>query len=288
MAYFRKKNYRRPKKVIPSKKKVIRKALQKRSSMKIAKVVKNVLAKQVETKVLQWGGTVNLRQLTTATSSAQFNTQIIMFTPQGGTIPAISQSYGIIANGVDGVGQRVGNEIKIKGYYLDYALNQNPYDATFNPAPYPYTVKMWVIQPKAFNGNGLDSTSILGNSPNANFFEFDTNAESGLIGTYTDLCRRIDKDNYRILATRTHKVGYTTPASTTNQQTGMANNDFKAFVKGRIKLKGHVLKFDRLDRPQQVPVYLLTQIIRIDGVTVTPSILPMFMWYNMSVYYTDM
>lgn len=283
---YRKRRYSRRGRKIPTKKVAIRKAVRKQSNQKIAKVVKNVLSKQVETKVLQWGASVNLRQLQPSTTNTQFNTQILMLTPQGATIPAIAQGYGVIGNGV-GQDQRIGDEIKIKGYYFDYALNCNPYDATFNPLPAPYTVTMWVIQPKSFNGNGLDFASILGGSSTCNFFENQTNTDSGMNGTYADLCRRVDTDNYKVLAKRTHKIGYTSFASTTNQPTGMENNDYKSFVKGRIKLKGHNLKFDRLDRLQQVPVYLLCQCTRIDGVVIAPALLPIYMWYNMTIYFTD-
>ena len=79
MANYRKRNYR--KKVVPSKKKVIRKALEKRSNMKIAKVVKNVMSKQIETKVLQFSGDIDCRTLQASTNQTQFEATSVMLTP---------------------------------------------------------------------------------------------------------------------------------------------------------------------------------------------------------------
>ena len=69
-------------KSIPTKKVAVRKAVRKQSNKKIAKVVKNVISKQVETKVVQLGGDLTPRCIQSGTTQTQFDATCAMVTPQ--------------------------------------------------------------------------------------------------------------------------------------------------------------------------------------------------------------
>lgn len=282
---FRKKTTFRKRRTIPSKRATIKKAFYKRSSTRIKKVVNQVLAKKVETKVIQLSGGFGVTSLQTTSTQANFDAQCVVVTPIGATSTYVS-NYAIIGNGV-GQDQRVGDEIKVKGQYIHYLLQANTYNASLNPSPSAAVVDIWVLKPKVRNQLGLTYDQIVAGA-NANFFENQINATSGLSGSLTDYLRKVDTDNYQILAHRQHKVGWQGTLNTTGAMSSYPNNDFKQFIQSRIKLKGYTLKFDRNDAPQTVPVYLFATVCRADGISLNTTHQLVSLTYNISTYYTDM
>lgn len=152
MAYIRRRrNYRkRP----ATKRNTIRKAFAKKRNANITRVVKKVIGRQAETKVLQYSGSLSIHNVNINSTQAQFNTQVFSTTPQGATISGLNQGYPVLGNGI-GQDQRVADECKIKAQYLKYIIYPKPYDATFNPVPAPQIVMMWLIQPKLTQAGDL-------------------------------------------------------------------------------------------------------------------------------------
>ena len=270
----------------PSKRKAVRKAVRSLKDARIKAVVKKVLGNQVETKVAQDAGSLVPRCIQNSMTQTQFDALCFMCTPQGGVIGAITQAYPIIGNGI-GQNQRIGDEIKIKGHYINYIVNARPFNATTNTTPKSNIVQVWVVQPKTGNKLGLTAGQIQSSS-SADFFENQADSDSGMVGNVYDTIRKVDRDNFRVLYKRTHKIGWSGSLNTTDVTATLNNNDFKQFQTGRIKIKGHNLKFDRLDSPQKVPIYMFVQVMAADGTTYNTTQIPVDFKFNSSIYYTDL
>lgn len=282
MANYPRRNYRKRAPVRKAGKP--KRKMAKRSS--IVKTVKSVLAKQVETKVLQFGGSLVPRTINGATTQTQFDATCMFLTPQGATMAGITQGYPILGNGI-GQDQRIGDAVKIKGQYIDFLLTALDYDVTFNPTPKPQLVTVWVVKPKVRQVAGLAVQNVqIGTS--ANFYENQANGDSGMAGTLLDLLRKPDKDNFQIISSRQYKIGYSGNMNTTNQVTTFQNNDFKSFYKGRIKIPAYNWKVNRQEEPQAQPIFLFVTCIPADGSTQSTTIWPVSFDFNNTTYYTDM
>jgi len=280
---------RRGAKKRPTVRKAVRKAVKSVQKARMRAVIKEVLGRQVETKIVQYGGSLQAYSISSGLSQTQFNSACLMVSPQGASIPAITQGYPIIGNGV-GQDQRIGDEIKIKGIYLNYLATALGYDATTNPNPKSFLITIWVIQPKTQAATGLLVTNIQGGAlnNNSNFFENQANADSGLTGTTIDLLRKVDKDNYKVLAVRTHKLGFAGNLNTSNAVATFQNNDFNQFVRGRIKLKGWNHKFSRQEFQQRQPIFMFASCMSADGSAYPVNGLPASFVFNETIYYSDM
>lgn len=281
---FKKRNYR--KKVVPSKKRVIKKALARRSNLKIANVVKRVLDKRVEVKCIQTSATYFPRTLgSTATSLSDNN---VCLTPINAFFAATAGT--IITEGT-GQDERIGNEITMKAAYLNYSLTPMPYNATTNPTPKPMVCTIYIIRPKVGQTQGPDLGLYLSGNANSNFFENQFNFDSGFVGNLNDLTRKIDTENYDIIAVRQHKLGYSATSGTGSLPAyyGYSNNDFKFMHQGRIKITSpKKISYDRQGYPKVQPIYALIQCVSADNLINTfPTTAVQWQW-NISTYYTDM
>lgn len=252
----------------------------------VKKVVKDTLARKIETKVFQAGAIIFPSQINNGQGSLLDN--CIALTPSS---PSMSNcQYYSIGNGT-GQDQRIGDEIYNKGIYFSYQIIPNAYNATNNVSPCPMYVMLYFIKPKIGEQGGPTVSNYISGSSSAIFFENLANATSGLTGTFYDLSRRIDKDNYEIIAIKQHKVGFAgisgTGASTAYY--GFNNNDFKLLSTGRIKLPTpKQLKVDRLGNIKYQPIYCLIQYIRVDNIVANITQKPFQFTYNIAQYFTDM
>lgn len=285
--YIKRRNgFNRRRSAIPSKKVAVKKALAKRSNMKIAKVVKKVLAKKVETKVCQFSGSIDGRTYQSSTTQTQADATTVMLLPQGNVIGGISQAYPIIAEGI-GSEQRIGQSINIKGMYVKYLLTAKPYDATFNPTPKAVYVTIWCIRPKTGQVLGLNTFNIQSGS-SAILFENQFNSDSGFDGTLLDNIRTVDKNNFEVLYRKTHKIGFSGTLNTSNAVASFQNNDFNQSATGKFKIKGMPLSFDRLDMPKSQNIYMFAQVMNADNTLAGASVLPVRLIFNETIFYTDM
>lgn len=271
----------------PAKRNYVRKAKATQFRKSVKKVVNKVLSTKVETKVLQQAGSLTGRALSSSTTAAEWYASNVCLTPQGATIAAFTTSpYLILGNGV-GQAQRIGDECKIKATYFNYQIFARPYDATFNTVPAPQIVTLFFIKPKTRNQLGLTVSNIVAGT-DAIFFENQTNTDSGLTGNLLDLLRKIDKDNYQVIAIRQHKVGWAGNLNTSNQLSTLPNNDMPIHVKGRVKIQGYNWKVDRNELFEKQNIYCFAYSLRADGTATASSQIPTSINYNVSVYYTDM
>lgn len=284
--YGRRAPARKGKKGIPARKTAVAKAVKSNSDKKIAKVVNNVLAKKVETKLRQDAGGLVVRSIQNTMTQLQFDAQVFMLTPQQNTGLPISCAYPVIGNGI-GQDQAIGDEFSIKATYINYIVNALPYSASSNPSPKSQIVQVFVIQPKTGQRLGLTVANIQSSNV-ANWYENQTDAESGMTGSLFDKLRKVDRDNYKVIAYREHKIGWAGSLNTSNSAATLQNNDFKQFASGKIKIAAYNNKYDRLGYSQRVPMYLFVQVMAADG-TVNPlTTLPVEFRFNSSIYYTDM
>lgn len=249
--------------------------------------VKRAVGSVAETKCLQTANTLTVRCLQALTSDPQFNAAAFCVTPQGAVLGAFTQGYGVLANGI-GQDQRIGDRVTIKATYLDFIITANGYNASTNPAPQAQVVTVWVVRPKSGARLGLPSTDILAGSANCKLFEFQSNAESGLEGRLTDMIRKVDTDNYKVLARRTYKIGYQGSLSTTNVVQSFQQNDFQQFAKDRIKLRPEDWRVNRQEVYEGLPVYMFVTSVNADGTLANAAYIPVSFNFNCSVYYTDL
>lgn len=285
MPYIRKRRYRRRSKV-PTKRKAIRKAVKSVKDARIKAVVKRVLGTQAETKLIQLSASPVCKSIQLATTQGELNQQVQCVSPFG-TGGVSLMNAPVIGSGV-GQDQRIGDELRTKATYINYLLTALPYNATSNLTPKSYICEVWLVQPKVQQLTFLDVARIQAGSATADFFENQTNAESGFSGLSVDMLRKVDRDNFKVLAKRTHKIGWDGTLNTTNVVSSFGNNDFKQFVRGRIKIPGYIMKFDRNDLPMKQPYYFFVQVMNADGTTLSTSQIPVSCQMNCAIYYTDM
>jgi len=252
----------------------------------VKRVVKQAIARNIETKVGQVAGTINPLVTTTTISDAQWEAGMYMLTPQG-TNTGITGGYFTIGNGT-GNSQRISDEIMVKGIYINYLITPSPYDAAFNNVPAPQIATVWAIRPKVGSARGLDKNTIVATSANnAIFFENLYNTESGMTGLLTDFLKKVDRDNFEVLYVKRHKVGYAGNLNSSNQLSTLPNNDFPSFVQGRFKVKIGKLAFDRQGYTKQQPIYFFITTVRADNVAITSNQQPLKCNFNYACYYQD-
>jgi len=138
----------------------------------------------------------------------------------------------------------------------------------------------------AKNALGLSYLDIISSS-SANFFENQTNTDSGFSGTLIDMLRKIDRDNYQVIAVRQHKLGYSGFLNTSNVVSTFQNNDFKAFAKGRVKIPSYVWKVDRQEFFEGRNMFVFATAVRADGTGIASTQIPVVINFNLANYYTD-
>lgn len=262
-------------------------AKKKASVSTVKKIVKQTLARNIETKVVQTAGTLQPRVLNSG--SVVFNDNNLTLTPW--TTGFVNTQGYQIGNGV-GQDQRIGDEVRLKGVYLNYQITPNAQNATTNASPKPMVIRIYFIRPKINETGGPTLQNYVSGSANAIFFENQANADSGFTGNLIDLNRKIDRDNYTVIGIRTHKLGYSSfaGASVPAERSGFNNNDFQFMCMGRFKLKSpKMFKFDRNDAPKMQPIYAIIQVMPADntGSLFTDVTRPVTFSYNIACYFTD-
>lgn len=206
---YRRKTYRRKTQKRTYKRKSYARKTLKREPIK--KIVRREIARNIENKTSQYydggGGLYTI-------PSAAFSAANIH--PLGPT-----SAFGPIINQGTGQGARVGNRIKTKKLVVKGTLTPFSQNASTNTNPKPVQVKMWILYDK------LDPTAEPDPKIAGDFFQLGGSSKS-FANDLTDLWAPVNTDRYRILTTRTFKLGYSvytanTAAGNSNQY---ANNDY--------------------------------------------------------------
>jgi len=189
----------------------------------VRSIVKTELHKAVENKFVQYASVNNY---IASYPDLAGGLLAIALTPNSSTLPI---SQGVTTN------SRVGNVINTRKCVLKYVLRATQYDATYNPNPRPYYVKMWFGHYKP-----TLTTSAAGYTA---FFE--QNASSGApTGYLTDLMAVVNDTLFKVYTTRTVKIGFANYAGTgaNNSLQYSANNDFSRAIYGSIDVTRYMSK----------------------------------------------
>lgn len=103
---------------------------------------------------------------------------------------------------------RLGNQFKVVKGQLKMCINLKNYDATTNPYPVPVWVKIWIIRDMVTQSQQATLPSGIYN----NFFRAGATTYS-FGGTPLDIVSETNKEFFRVLSTRTFKLGTSYPGN---------------------------------------------------------------------------
>lgn len=209
----------------------------RRAGVAMRRLIQQEIAREVENKDTQY---YNLSKDLVGVASATFQDNVIQLGPNNNGTESL-----VIQQGV-GVNSRVGNKIKTKYLMMKGTIVPLPYNATTNTAPAPLMVKMVVFYDRT---NPTQEPQ-----PATNMFQ-QQGANAGFFNDLTDLWRPYNTDRYRILTTRSFKLGYANNGGTGAQAgfQNLANNDFKMVANFKINLTKYYPKHVKYDDNAQEP-----------------------------------
>lgn len=255
MAYIRRKY--RTKRAFAKKRTYNRKSYARKTTarkMTVKRMIRREIARNVENKTIQ---AYNYNFPIYHPSSTNFLNNVMELGPAGSAM-AISQGTG--------QGNRIGNTIKTKKLTWKGTIVPLPQESTTNPNPRPQQVKLWIFYDKT------DPTAVP--DPRTNFFQ-NGNSSKGFQDDLADLWSPVNTDRYRILTSRTFKLGYSQYAGTAatpanqGQQQAYSNNDFKYNCDFSIDLTKYypqIVKYnDASNAPTTRGLYALWTTVAADG-----------------------
>jgi len=270
---FRRKTYKR--RAAPKRRVYKRRAAPKRRMIK--KVVNQVLSKRAEKKI---ANKVDLdRALLGVSPAVNFDTNNI--------IPLGCQTGGHnIPQGV-GQSQRIGNKLRITKATIKGTIVANQYNATTNPSPVPMVAKMVFFYAKT--DPNTQPTPAFSND----FYDFN-NTVNGFRNDLVDQWAAINKEKYRVLGTRTFKLGFSTlerTAAGVSGTTNYANNDFKYNASFNVDYtkwipKTQVFRDNNIDSSTR-QLYLMWIISSATGGNIADGTVPAGCQYSMDMQYED-
>jgi len=190
--------------------------------------------------------------------------------------------------------QRIGNKIMISKVTLRGMITPRTYQTTntdespSNNAPSPFLFKMWI-------GYQKDNAFCEVSNALPNFFQ-EGLTSANPTGTLMDTFRKVNTDKYRVVKTRTYKVGpqsivttQNAPVAPNNQNYG--NNDFKfcqSFSFDVTKYCVKTLKYnDTNNQPNARGLYWWMEAIDPTGVNFTAGRFPAEINYEINIEYKD-
>lgn len=279
MAYRKKTMYRK-KGAAPRRRTYKRRAVARSRPMR--KMVRRIIQSVAEPKTIQ----------TVATAHSLYS-----------STNALAPVNNVFALGADGVSiainqgtsqsQRVGNRIRVKSLWFKGVLAVLPYDATTNPNPRPTQVKMVFFYDKT-NPNSLPNPFAGGAAGPFQGGGGTNNFQNDLV----DMVMPFNTDRYRILATRTYKLGYSqyagTAASAANQTAYQAysNNDYRLNYQISMNLTKYYPKMLRFNDNNAIPtnrgLYVMFFYANADGSQAGNGWSQVGFQYMQSLTYTDL
>lgn len=210
------------------------------SNQRIARIAKQVVSQSREYKLKQF--TVSnyaLSPYNRGDSTLGINTvSMVCLTPNDipGTYPTADLA---IAQGAD-TDERIGSQITMKNGQVRLFLNANIYDVTYNIAPQPMIVQVFIGYDRT-TGNGQPSATL------PEFYEFNGQANAPT-GEVLDTFKRINTERYVVVTRRTYKIGnaeYFGSGSGQPSTVGRqyyTNNDFQLSKQVTIDYSKHMIK----------------------------------------------
>lgn len=268
MAYRRKTIKRR---VV--KRRVVKRRVVKRRPTALRREIKQVISRMAENKSNQIY--VEDRNVVSVASVSFIDT----------ILPVGPHTSGIQINQGVGAGQRIGSRIRTKKLILQGTIIPNPYNAISNQTPYPTQYKMFIFYDKRSPAEKP--------APVSDFFQLG-NTASPLIGDLVAMWAPVNDEIYKVVATRTLKVGFAgfTTTGTSVGNSGFANNDFKANGNFRIDLTKEMIKNVVFEGNSTTPtsrtLWWMIVPAAANGGNYDTSQIPARISYSMSYVYEDM
>jgi len=240
----------------------------------IKAMIKEEIARETENKTAQ--DVNNNVSLYYPAQGALFDSSNTIQLSPGSTSCAINQG---VANGA-----RVGNEIRMKKGEIDMVFYPTPYDVTVNPDPAPNIVTL-----KLFYDKRVPSTFPF---PRPDFFQLNSSSQ-GIIGDLRDQISPINTDAYRVLATKTFKLGYSKYDGTSfdSAQQAFSNNDYLLNKIIRWDFTKHLVKAvkynDNLSDPVTRGLWMEVMITPSSGAIGLAGVIPVKVSYNTFIEYED-
>jgi len=246
-----------------------------KKAMPIKKMIRREIARNVENKTSQF---YNYDVRLYVAGNVSFPTDNIF--PVG-----VDPTSLVIPPGT-GQGNRIGNTIKTKKLMFRGSICPRPQDATFNPSPQPSQLKMYIFYDKT-------DPNAVPNPQAANDFFQNGNSSKGFQNDLVDMWSPVNTDRYRVLATKTFKIGHAssdgTGANASNQF--FANNDFKYNCNFSFNLTKHYPQMVKFNDGSTVPttrgLFCMIQYVAASGFAYTTSFYSYQLQYMLDYQYED-
>lgn len=240
----------------------------------IKKVIRQVLARQVETKH---------RQTTLLNNPTYFPAQGALYDSTNTVqVGPGATTLDVLQGTADGT--RIGNRIRMKKLDINMVFQPQPYDASVNPNPEPVNVKLVLFYERAL------PTSFP--NPRLDFFAFNSTSDA-IRGESSDMVAPFNTDTYNILATKTFKLGYSayTGGSSDPVPQYYNNNDYKMNQIVKWDLTKHYPKVVRYNDNNADPLnrslYMQVMVSPATGAVGLAGVVPVTYQYWQTMAYTD-
>jgi hypothetical protein len=181
-----------------------------------------------------------------------------------------------------GDGQRVGDEVNIRSGKAVMFINLLPYNATTNPNPCPFWVRVWLVSYKKQNTNSIASTDIL-----TSFFRVPSTSLS-FQANMLDMALEVNTESWTVHSDKLVRVGSTAPSSTGPVSSGSYFDTSASSVQLEfsLPLKGPLKFNDSATTASNKNLWILAQTVPMNGVNNSPYF-SAECHYNISFDYTD-
>jgi len=214
MAYSRKKTFRKN-----SRKGSKRKTYTRKVTKPLKMAIRREIARNVENKQSQY---YNYDTRLYIPGNANF--------PNDNIFPVGVDPGSLVISQGTGQGQRIGNEIKTKKLMFKGTIHPLPYDATFNANPRPLQVKMYIFYQK-------DTPTAVPNPMAGPGFFQNGSVTKGFQNDLVDMWSPVNTDAYRILTTRTFKLGFADYSGTV--QNASVRDGYQSFTNNEFRLNAN-------------------------------------------------
>jgi len=256
-------------------KKAKRRSVGKVTTSTMKTMINRAISRTIENKTAQ---TYNFQKVLYTSTDVSFPDNIIELGPCANML---------ISQGV-GQGSRVGNTITTKKLTFKGTIVPYRWDSVYNNDPRPVQLKMWIFYDKS------NPTAVP--APGNDFYQ-DGSSSRGFSNDLTDLWSPINKDRYRVLATKSFKLGFSqyqgTAGSATNQSYWQqySNNDFKLNCNFSFDLTKHypkIVKFnDNNTDPMTRGLFCLFYYVGADGLGLPAGTRALTVQYMQDYSYED-
>lgn len=243
------------------------------SRASVKRIVKSEIARTTETKSVMMDPAIRALYYVANAGWAPNNVIPLAFTPGG-----LQLLQGV------GNGQRIGNKVRVKKLMFNFVMRLRAYDAVNNTNPVPLMIRAVLFYER---DAPTDSPN-----PTADFFDLNNGFQS-IQGDMTDMISPFNTDTYRILATRTFKLGPSEavlgPLATTAPS--FQNNDYKLNIIQRWNVTKYLPKLVRFTDNSAVSqsrgLFCAFLLVPADGAPGSASSIPVSMQFWLHADYED-